>query len=397
MLASVLSHSPRDPVSGIPMESLRSNLQQAYKNNFSSSIRSIPNSVTDSKRAAALAAIKLAEATHDLPVIWHDAMTKTVVRVRYRKSFRRLTGRDICGYDVIAYRDLEPMWTIVSGVLGNQFDKSDLMLDDSNAMAALWDTLDAMSESSMMLTDKTPQSRPTSQQISDEIQAHKQKKKPEPSNQASSTQRHDLSMAQWLTFRHAVQTVASAFGTTATADREAWEKTFDDIVTEPVNGSTVIATLEKNDDEPILAQSKHMRKLVGVEDEQHDAQSDVWVTCGKEFKKLYNMRQLQQSLPPSMMSKIESHASDLAMKLQRGDMDMSEVNMASIGESILGGCTETDIDSLSNNIGTLLPTLNKLATSVKDDSRSADLIPESMQNILSQAQNLSQVQSASAT
>lgn len=375
------------------MESLRSNLQRAYKDNFSSSVRNIPNAVTDPKRAAALAAIKLAEATHDLPDIWHDAMSETVDCVKYRKSFRRLTGRDICGYDVIAYRDLEPMWTIVSGVLGEQFDKGDLKLDDKDAMAALWDTLDAMSQSSMMLAEESPQSRPTSQQISDEIQAHKQKKKSDApsSNQDSPAQKHDLSLAQWMTFRHAVQAVASAFGTQVTASRETWEETFDDIASESVNGSTVIALLEQDDNEPILAQSARMRALVGIDsDEPREGAGDVWITCGKEFKKLYNMRQLQQSLPPSMMSKIESHASDLAMKLQRGDMDMSEVNMASIGEAILGGCTENDIDSLSNNIGTLLPTLNKLATSVKDDSRSADLIPESMQSILSQAQTLSQ-------
>ena len=390
------------------MESLRSNLQRAYKENFSSSVRNIPKAVQPAKQAAATAAIKLAEATHDLPQIWHEAMSTDVKTVKYRKSFRRLTKREVCGYDVIAYRDLDPMWEIVAEVLGNQFDKTDLDLDNEDAMAALWDTLDAMSQAAQLLADTPVLERPTSHDIADEIQAHKRQKAKDPAAPttdpaaagaaaAAGAPPHDLGLAQWLTFRHAVQAVASAVGTTVELSREGWEATFDAVAEDTVDGGdTVIALLEKDEGAPVLGRSARARALVGLGDAAAaEAHADAWVQCGKEFKKLYNMRQLQKSLPPTMMSKIESHASELAMKLQRGDMDMADVNMASIGEAILGGCTDTDIDSLSNNIGTLLPTLNKLASSVKDDSRSAGLIPESMQNILSQAQTMSGASSSS--
>ena len=73
---------------------------------------------------------------------------------------------------------------------------------------------------------------------------------------------------------------------------------------------------------------------------------------------------VQSGIPSKMMSKIESTAHKLAGEIATGRADMSQLNIAELGRSVLEECDPQDMEAFTSNMGSLLPLLTNLQTNM---------------------------------
>ena len=117
----------------------------------------------------------------------------------------------------------------------------------------------------------------------------------------------------------------------------------------------------------------------------------MWRALWKEFKirptaeftreQLNDLARVQKHIPAGMLGSIESYASELASKITAG-ADLASLDLKSIGESVLSGCSKADVDALANNIGDLLPALGSLQAMVQQQTGVTPDIPLSMLSTL---------------
>ena len=75
---------------------------------------------------------------------------------------------------------------------------------------------------------------------------------------------------------------------------------------------------------------------------------------------MHSFAGVQTGIPTNMMSKIESTAHKLAGEIATGKTDMSSLNIADIGRTVLQDVDPSDMESFSQNMGNLLPMLGSL-------------------------------------
>lgn len=87
---------------------------------------------------------------------------------------------------------------------------------------------------------------------------------------------------------------------------------------------------------------------------------DAW----SHVDQLNTYANISANVPHNMMGKIESMASKLASDLSTGCVSMESLNLQSIGEEVLSQCDAEDLSALTNNLGSLLPTLQQQMANV---------------------------------
>lgn len=105
-----------------------------------------------------------------------------------------------------------------------------------------------------------------------------------------------------------------------------------------------------------LEESERERVLDALRQPEAEA-APVWA----QIDQLNTYGKLTSQVPSGVMNKIESMASRLASGLQTGAMTMDSVNLQQLGEDVLSGCSSEDLASLSNNLASILPTLQGMA------------------------------------
>lgn len=82
------------------------------------------------------------------------------------------------------------------------------------------------------------------------------------------------------------------------------------------------------------------------------------------LESLNSFSKVNQHIPANMMSKIEATAQQLASAISSGEQSLETLDLASIGEQVLGQCSEEDMSQVANNLQSLLPTLGSLQKAV---------------------------------
>lgn len=77
------------------------------------------------------------------------------------------------------------------------------------------------------------------------------------------------------------------------------------------------------------------------------------------FSSMLSFAMVEEAIPAQMMSKIEDTTTGLLQKLKKGETTLQEIDLQSLGESVLKECTEEDTEVLGNNLAQLLPVLQR--------------------------------------
>lgn len=78
------------------------------------------------------------------------------------------------------------------------------------------------------------------------------------------------------------------------------------------------------------------------------------------LESMNNLIIMKNTIPHGMMQNIESAASKLVHDMNNGTCDMSNLNLASIGDEVLSRVSEDDINSFAGNLGKIVPAMESL-------------------------------------
>jgi len=116
------------------------------------------------------------------------------------------------------------------------------------------------------------------------------------------------------------------------------------------NGVKMTVLCNNKDPNALTALMTHFSEL-----KLQDAEltNDVWNTICQ----LNGYSAVGDNIPTKMMGKIENLANKLAGDIMNGRTDLSEMNLAEIGQQVLSQCDEEEMSKFANNIENLLPAL----------------------------------------
>lgn len=78
------------------------------------------------------------------------------------------------------------------------------------------------------------------------------------------------------------------------------------------------------------------------------------------LQKMASFQKLENTIPPKMMNQIEQYAQRLAVDVGSGQVNMSDLDLAKIGQDVLSNCTAEDMSAMAERLGDILPTLQSL-------------------------------------
>ena len=292
---------------------------------------------------------------------FHEACSSPYPNVPYQKAFQRLTERPVTGYDLIVYRDTAQLVKLFDQHMPT-ISLSNFDLSKKSTERRIYVQLDRMHEAATTDAGYKYEQPPSHEEIQQEIERHKSSKRkqrksaPQAAPENMEQAQHQAlaeGVAQLCRFANAQPVVPGDDGLTAMLAQ----------MDESTGGVTFLQLAEQGKaaefaTAPLWAQWKLPP--------YSEATSEGWeqfVVCCHRINMLARLR---NTLPPNMLKHIESQASGLASQLEEGSVDMSNLDMHSMGQSVIGACSSEDMSHLTSNISSLLPTLNSLAKTMND-------------------------------
>ena len=307
------------------------------------------------------ARLALSRTVNDIAQEYHTTMTVEWSKAPYNKAFCRITGRQVCGYDLIVYRDKQQLKQLFEKYM-EDVPIADFDLETKATERRVWIFFDKLSEAAQGFAGYAHPPPPTYEAIEAEIERHRQGRK-QKKKQSDGAIPQTMEEAQHQSLVHGIQQLQQQCGVPVQIPPE--QDLFVHLKTQ------LSMTAESGDAYSKLASSGDTANFASADlwkewklppfTTANEAAWQEFMTCCHRANMLAD---LQRALPPNMLKHIESHAAGLATQLDDGSMDLASVDMAQMGQSVIGSCTETDMTHLSQNIGTLLPTLNTLAQSM---------------------------------
>ena len=311
---------------------------------------------------------------------WTEAMDSPA-SAQYGKSFQRLAGRPITIRDVVAYRDLENV--IRSGAAQKALQTDFTLADvDQSDTDAIWDAVDTVTKTADLFAALgSTEQRPTRDAIAKEIKDHKKRKNAKPAAGSVS-----VAEAREAGVRECITDLCQACGVAAPAFGAGVLGACDE-ATGKLEGGVSYGEHASKGNLEAFAKCPFPAEW-NVPTTYDPAHKDAWTKFAAAIAKSYNLHKMQSSIPPAMMAQIEKQAVAMAAGMENGTMDLSQLNIGSIGESVLKECSTSDLDQLAGNLGNILPNINTLASSLQADSGGE--LPANMSALLSGAAAMSQ-------
>lgn len=270
-------------------------------------------------------------------------------KIKYAKAVERITGRATV-YHALTYRDIEALKVSVeSGVAARigLFSKWGDARLDNETKDTLWNLLDMITKASLSFKEQEPPTVPTRQQIQDNIQQTR-------TNSDDGAAAKDASML--VAFRTDMETLCTAWGAKVSS-------LSDDSVCMGVLQQW--SRLNQSEENGVDFRTLCMRKTSAVVsgmirasvpelNPPEDIDDDAWGILGR----LNNVSTVVGNIPSGMMTHIEAMAAKLATGLQSGQIDMANVDLASLGEQVLSKCSEKDMSNFAGNLENLLPVVH---------------------------------------
>jgi hypothetical protein len=274
---------------------------------------------------------------------WHDVLMNELdpKKAKYASAIRRITGAAATYYHALAYRDfpvLQDLWPLLDWAVPLGIPA---LVDDADTRNDIIRTLSQMSEFSRIVCD-CELAVPSRSDISANIQAHRTTKHPQKPTMARG-------------FDAMLDDVMNQLGCTHRLANNVeraplWMKETQD--------ETLASAIKNKDLQSFKAHTfahYEFAAIFACVDEK-TATDAFW---GK-LNTMHSFAGVQTGIPSNMMSKIESTAHKLAGEIATGKTDMSSLNIADIGRSVLQDVDPSDMESFSANMGSLLPMLGNL-------------------------------------
>ena len=287
------------------------------------------------------------EREHTLVAQWHSTMQQPLPKsVPYAAALRRILEEDGVLYHVCEYRDMP---TFLAG--DAQIDVLRALNTEENLNArpelkgVLWDIVLLMNTHALRYHEMPTLRVPTPKEIKANIASHKASRiPPKPAMPRGFDAVYDELAA------HLKLDLGHADG----SELEAWTTA----IKEHKIGDAVL----RHDQAavcavPLSSSPLHVALVAAAEQEAFDERT--WDLLAQ----LNTYAGVSSSIGPGMMGRIENTAHRLAGDIAAGKTDLSSINLAQIGQSVLEGCDASEVQQLAGDVNSLLPMLQTLQKS----------------------------------
>ena len=275
--------------------------------------------------------------------VWHSSMKEPLPpTVRYAAALKRIIGSDGTGYHACEYNDMVGLLSAshAESLISLGFDE---FVDRPEApRKTLWDLIKQMNSHTLQYYGASPVIVPSREEIHSNIKAHKASKTPS---------RPVVERG----FDSCIQELAQSMGARPISD---WGERAHESWTEAVKGGVLSEICKARDVQRLRSFKFSDLRLHNLFDcAPDDSYTDETWTL---IDKLNSLTAVQDGIPANMMKTIESKAQALASEIALGKTDMSKINLADLGQSVLEQCDIADVESMATNMSSLLPMLQGL-------------------------------------
>lgn len=264
-------------------------------------------------------------------------------KIKYAKAVERLTGGATV-YHALAYRDIDALkLSVDSGIAVRVglFEKWGDARLDTETKDTLWDLLDMITKASLAFKEKLAPSVPTREQIQENIRQTRTK-----------GEGTDKDASMLLAFRSDMSKLCVVWGVADSLTEEAvcqdsirrWAA-----LTQEERDGVAFRTLCT--DKISAAVSTMVQSRFAELSPPDEINDEAW----EIIERLNDISTVVGNIPSGMMTQIETMAAKLAVDLQAGRIDMSSIDLSSLGEQVLSKCSESDMSNFAGNLENLMP------------------------------------------
>ena len=250
--------------------------------------------------------------------------------VKYDRAILSITGNPLNVYQLLMYKDIGPVSNVFPRVRGLEMDEKVKTLSNDD-LGMFWQFVHEAIQLVLRATQTIPPVVPTTQQIAEDIERRRRQR--DQVNNASSS-RSGMSVAEgvdelWKELCH-TRNVAPMPLSDALTGR----------IARLMSGKTTTEEMCRNFPE------------LG-----NDEYSDESLAIAHRIGSLSTMK---NAIPTNMMSGIERVASSLVRDINSGKMDFASLDVEKIGEQVLQGVGEGDVNDFANSLDKILPALQSM-------------------------------------
>ena len=255
--------------------------------------------------------------------------------VKYDRAVLSITGNPLNVYQVLMYRDAATVARVFPQLQCLHMDDKIKSLSREDA-GMFWQFVHEALQLTLRATQTTPPMVPTTEQIAENIERRRRQRDQINSGTASGGA---MSVADgvddlWRELCH-TRNVTPLSLTDEITER----------VARLVTAETTCETMRSNFPE------------LGTEEEY----SEESLSIARRIGSLCTMR---SAIPTNMMNGIEQVASSLVRDINNGKVDFASLDVESIGEQVLRGVGEGDINDFASNLDRILPALQSMGGGV---------------------------------
>lgn len=250
--------------------------------------------------------------------------------VKYDRAILSITGKPLNVYQVLMYKDIGTVSTVFPRLRNLQMDEKVKTLS-SEDLGMFWQFVHEALQLILRATQTIPPIVPTTQQIAEDIE-RRRRQRDQVNN--TNTYRSGMSVADgvdelWKELCH-TRNVTPMPLTDALTER----------IARLISGETTNEEMCRNFPE------------LGEDD-----YSDESLAIARRIGSLCTMK---NAIPTNMMSGIERVASSLVRDINSGKMDFASLDVEKIGEQVLQGVGEGDVNDFANSLDKILPALQSM-------------------------------------
>lgn len=270
---------------------------------------------------------------------WLDAMNNPLEKkcAKYAKAVASITKNPACVYHAMAYRDLQAV-----EVSSQYFSQLNLLAKTKELrkpdVDIFWQYVDELNKNAYEGMRLSRPEVPSPEDIRENIQ---RRKGSSPSGPVLTSGMDDL----W-------SKLCEKRKVTCTETIESVSKKLNELSLLDQNGKSMaelVKTRDVNAYEKIFCVFPYLKKGETFLDEEWDI-----------FEKCMSMATMQSNIPTNMMQGIETVANDLISGLNKGTVDLSKLNVEEIGQRVLSGVSQEEMNEFARNMDKILPAMQKM-------------------------------------
>lgn len=250
--------------------------------------------------------------------------------VKYDRAILSITGKPLNVYQVLMYKDIDTVTNVFPRVRGLQMDEKVKTLS-SDDLGMFWQFVHEAVQLVFRATQTIPPVVPTTQQIAEDIERRKRQRD---QVHTTNTSRAGMSVADGVD--------------------ELWKEL---CYTRDVTPMPLTDTLTERIARHISGETTNKEMCRNFPELGNDEYSDESLAIARRIGSLCTMK---NAIPTNMMSGIERVASSLVRDINSGKMDFASLDVEKIGEQVLQGVGEGDVNDFANSLDKILPALQSM-------------------------------------